>query len=80
MMRNFVGLDILVSRESLTESTILNSKNRLMEQLFFRHGETFTGMLTDLFFVMMEEDTTRGFEAMNVALKQRAEATSEASL
>ena len=46
----------------------------------FRHGETFTGMLADLFFVMMEEDTARGFEAMNVALKQRAEAISEASL
>ena len=39
----------------------------------FRHGETFTGMLADLFFVIMEEDTTRGFDAMNEALKQRAE-------
>jgi len=42
----------------------------------FRHGETFTGMFADLFFVFLEEDTTRGFKAMNVALKKRAEANS----
>jgi hypothetical protein len=42
----------------------------------FRHGETFTGMLADLFFVIFEEDTIKGFDTMNVALKQRAEANS----
>lgn len=42
----------------------------------FRHGETFTGMLADLLFVFLEEDTTKGFNAMNVALKERAEANS----
>ena len=39
-----------------------------------RHGETFTGMLADLlYFVSLEENATKGFEAMNAALKQRAE-------
>ena len=39
-----------------------------------RHGETFTGMLTDLlYFISLEENATKGFEAMNLALKQRAE-------
>ena len=42
----------------------------------FRQGETFTGMLSDLFFVYAKEDTIKGFEAMNAALKQRAEANS----
>lgn len=42
----------------------------------FRQGETFTGMLSDLFFVYAEEETTRGFEAMNAALKYRSETKS----
>jgi len=40
-----------------------------------RHGETFTGMLADLlYFIYLEDAATKGFEAMNVALKERAEA------
>lgn len=39
-----------------------------------RHGETFTGMLADLlYFISLEESATKGFEAMNAALKKRAE-------
>lgn len=39
----------------------------------FEHGEVFHGMLAGLFFRMIGEDTKRGFEAMNAALKLRAE-------
>ena len=39
----------------------------------FRHGETFSGMLSVLF-GLIEDDTRKGFEAMNRALKQRVEA------
>lgn len=40
------------------------------------HGETFSGILVPLFFRgPMKDGTRRGFEALNRALKQRAEAT-----
>lgn len=39
------------------------------------HGENFTGLLTGLIMNMIEEDTLKGFEAMNIALKQRVELT-----
>ncbi len=38
------------------------------------HGEVFRGLLVPLFWGGMEEPTRRGFEAMNRALKRRAEA------
>lgn len=38
------------------------------------HGERFTGVLVPLIWRMVETDTRRGFEAMNAALKARAEA------
>lgn len=37
------------------------------------HGENFTGLLTGLIMNMIEEDTLKGFQAMNIALKQRVE-------
>ncbi len=40
----------------------------------FRHGETFSGMLVHILFPLLAKDTTKGFEAMNKALKARAEA------
>ncbi len=39
----------------------------------FRHGENFTGVLSYPIFAFIGDDTVRGFEAMNVALKQRVE-------
>ena len=39
-----------------------------------RHGERFSGMLTYALFALIGQDTQAGFEAMNVALKARAEA------
>lgn len=41
----------------------------------FRHGETFSGLLVPLIFGARAQASTRaGFEAMNAALKRRAEA------
>jgi hypothetical protein len=40
----------------------------------FRHEETFGGVLVPLFWKNLEPRTRRGFEAMNRALKERAEA------
>ena len=39
----------------------------------FRQRETFSGVLVPLLARMLEEDTRRGFEEMNQALKARAE-------
>lgn len=39
------------------------------------HGETFSGLLAGALLSMIKADTQAGFEAMNKALKQRAEAT-----
>lgn len=39
----------------------------------FVHGERFTGLLTPVFALLMSEQTQAGFEAMNQALKARAE-------
>lgn len=41
--------------------------------------EVFTGVLVPLFARSLEENTTRGFVAMNAALKRRAERTVGAS-
>ena len=38
-----------------------------------RHGENFTGVLSYPIFAFIGDDTVRGFEAMNAALKQRVE-------
>lgn len=42
-------------------------------EVYFTHGERFKGMLTSLFLSKIGESTQAGFEAMNLALKQRAE-------
>lgn len=42
-----------------------------------RHGETFRGMLTPLVMFLIRRDTEAGFEAMNAALKHRAEAAAQ---
>ena len=39
----------------------------------FLHGEHFTGILKGLVLKMIEADTLKGFEAMNLALKLRIE-------
>ena len=39
----------------------------------FTHGERFTGLLVPLFCGTLDRGTKTGFEAMNVALKQRLE-------
>ena len=39
----------------------------------FLHRETFSGILSGLIFKMIGDKTTAGFEAMNAALKERAE-------
>ena len=39
----------------------------------FIHGENFTGILSGLMISMIGKDTLKGFEAMNVALKDRVE-------
>ncbi len=39
-----------------------------------RHGEVFSGVLVPILFGLLRTKTRMGFEAMNVALKQRAEA------
>ncbi len=39
------------------------------------HGENFTGMLSGVIMKMIGEDTIKGFELMNEALKQRVEST-----
>jgi hypothetical protein len=45
----------------------------------FRHGETFSGFLVPLVFRgALKRATERGFEAMNQALKLRAESKSSA--
>ncbi len=41
------------------------------------HGENFTGILAGLIIKMIGEDTQRGFEAMNQALKERVESMGE---
>lgn len=38
-----------------------------------RHGETFSGMLAHVLFLLIGEDTETGFKAMNAALKARVE-------
>ncbi len=39
----------------------------------FTHGEHFSGLLVPLFRSALDRGTKAGFEAMNVALKQRVE-------
>ncbi len=39
----------------------------------FVHGENFSGLLARLIFGILEESTTKGFTAMNEAIKARAE-------
>jgi hypothetical protein len=45
------------------------------QRVRFTQSERFRGILVPLFRTMIEGDTRRGFEAMNLALKQRAEGT-----
>jgi hypothetical protein len=45
----------------------------------FVQRERFTGLLTPLILAMIRQSTLRGFEAMNQALKQRAEASQSSS-
>jgi len=40
----------------------------------FRHGENFSGMIASILFGIIEDDTRKGFKAMNEALKIRVEA------
>ena len=40
----------------------------------FVHREEFGGLFVPMFWKMLDTDTREGFEAMNMALKQRAEA------
>jgi hypothetical protein len=42
-------------------------------QTRFLHGERFSGILVGLVMRMIGDDTLKGFEAMNVALKKRCE-------
>jgi hypothetical protein len=44
--------------------------------VLFEQSETFTGLLVPIFLRNLDRDTKRGFEEMNRALKNRAEATS----
>ena len=44
------------------------------KQTQFIHGENFTGLFSGLLLQMIGEDTQKGFEEMNVALKRRVEA------
>jgi hypothetical protein len=44
------------------------------QQVRFLHGETFSGLLVPLVWNRIAERTRQGFEAMNAALKKRAEA------
>lgn len=39
----------------------------------FIHGEKFSGMLSSILLSMIRENTTKGFQSMNQALKERAE-------
>ena len=41
----------------------------------FIHGENFTGVLSGVFLKMIAEDTKKGFEAMNLALKLLVESS-----
>lgn len=41
------------------------------------HGENFTGLLSGVLLKMIEEDTEKGFHAMNLALKNRVESLVE---
>ena len=45
----------------------------------FVQRETFRGLLTPMLLRMLENDTRRGFEEMNAALKSRAEAAAQAT-
>jgi hypothetical protein len=45
------------------------------QRVRFHHWEKFTGLLVPLLSRMLDGDTRRGFEAMNQALKARAERT-----
>lgn len=42
-------------------------------KVLFQHSEEFSGILVPLFRANLDRDTRRGFEEMNLALKQRAE-------
>lgn len=44
----------------------------------FHHGEHFSGLLAVPMLWMIRKNTARGFDAMNVALKERAEAAAQA--
>ena len=44
------------------------------DRVRFVQSERFTGVLVPLMLLMIEKDTKRGFEEMNQALKERAEA------
>jgi hypothetical protein len=43
------------------------------DRVLFRQSERFTGLLAPLLWPLMGKSTARGFDAMNQALKQRAE-------
>ncbi|MFW6089079.1 MAG: SRPBCC family protein [Gemmatimonadota bacterium] len=47
---------------------------RTAANVLFRHSEAFSGILVPLSRASLDRDTKRGFEEMNLALKQRAEA------
>lgn len=47
-------------------------------QVRFIHREQFSGLLVPLLWQQLDTTTRKGFEAMNTALKQRAEAGTEA--
>jgi hypothetical protein len=44
------------------------------QQVRFVHGEQFSGVLVPLVMALIGNSTRKGFEAMNLALKERAEA------
>jgi len=48
-------------------------------KVLFQHQESFSGVLVPLFRGSLDRDTRRGFEAMNQALKARAEAMETAN-
>ena len=43
------------------------------EKTKFIHGESFSGIMSSFILKMIKEDTIKGFQSMNLALKERAE-------
>jgi hypothetical protein len=52
---------------------------QLEDRVRFVQRESFRGLLAPLLLRMLENDTRRGFEEMNAALKSRAEAAAQAT-